>query len=179
MSANSTVPNWYNEDSHPSIEIATLCGDLYFDRIDNVVGNFIVQVLTPEEPIVDEKVKNIMKAPKVKNIATINAKLESKNYIASNAVALTIPSYLLPIFTLDPKDKEDGIYVIPSGTKFVVSVIGGEATTDDMRILAVYSDGLNNLGTTGTRTAANNHAGANNTPSYSPGRGTRTSKSNR
>lgn len=175
----SSVQNWYNEDSHPSIEIATLCGDLYFDRIDNIVGDFIVQVLTPEEPIVKEKVKNLMRAPKVKNIATINAKLESKNYIASNAVSLTIPSYLLPIFTLDPEDKEDGIYMIPSGTKFVVSVIGGEATTDDMRILAVYSDGLNNLGTLSNRTSAENHAGHNSVSSYSSGRGTRTSKSSR
>lgn len=167
--------NWYNDEEYATIEIATLCGDVYFEKYENISADFIVQIITPEEPLTNKVVKVKNRAPQVKSAG---GKLESRPYVSTNAVALIIPAYLLDNFTTSPEDEEDGIYVIPNGTKFVISIIGGDISAEDTRILSVYVDEKKDeIRTAGTRTSGTNKAGVNNRNSQSTKYGTRTSGS--
>lgn len=167
------MSNWYNNEEYATIEIATLVGDVYFENYENITGNFIIQILTPEEPIVNKVVKNQNPAPHVQSIKSKN-KLESRPYVVSNAMNLVIPAYVLVNFTINPEDQEEGIYKIPSGTKFIISVLGGDIATQDIRIISAYSEEESAKSGSGTRTSGTNKAGANNRNSNASG-GTRTS----
>ena len=135
------MSNWYNNEEYATIEIASLVGDVYFDKQENLSASFIIQILTPQEPITNKVIKTQQPAPQVNEIKSLGAKLESRPYKSSNAMTLVIPASILPQFMVKPESEEEGIYVIPTGTKFIIGTMGGDIAEQDIRIIAAYTSG--------------------------------------
>lgn len=91
---------------------------LYTDQI----GKFCIPILFPLETTPKDV---SVPAP---NISTVSdTKLNTESYKTSNYIEINIPKYILLNF-LD---------VVPMGTKFIVTFIGGSYEIDDIRIIGV------------------------------------------
>lgn len=97
---------------------------LYTDQI----GKFCIPILFPLE----EEPKDVsVPAPKLTTVKG-SSQLATETYMTSNYIEINIPKYILLNF-LD---------IIPKGTKFIVTFIGGSYEIDDIRVIGVkeYAD---------------------------------------
>lgn len=106
----------------------------------NMIGNFYIPVLTPL--VEDNKAEGDMasdgstsyalqfKAPSTNNI--INKSMTVDTYEESNYIQLIIPKYILLNFR----------HFVPARTKFIIGIIGGKVTPNNINIIGLYTHDL-------------------------------------
>lgn len=134
MSTNNNA-SYYEQDYQTSIEKVILAEDIKFKTIDDVKGKFYFPVMTPTN--------DTSSNPNIRS----NGPRKTSNY-----VTLNIPGYMLIQFMMsniktieavDGKvitmtfDSEE--FVIPKGTTFLASFIGGEFFLDKTCIIGLLT----------------------------------------
>lgn len=115
----------------------------------NVIGYFRVFMITP---LVEDGEPTNLKCttPKVKQI---NGGIKGKPYTEQNYIPLMIPKYIAMNFYKYPdytNFENDGIYytgnykqIIPKGTKFLCSFVGGSIDMNNISIIGICGESLN------------------------------------
>lgn len=108
----------------------------------NMIGNFYIPILTPL--VEDNKASGDMeleednstsyalqfKAPSTYNI--LNNSMSVDTYEEANYIQLIIPKYILLNFR----------YFVPARTKFLIAIVGGKVTPNNINIIGLYTHDL-------------------------------------
>lgn len=114
----------------------------------NVIGYFRIFMITP---LVEDSEPTELECNKPK-VKQINGGIEGESYIEKNYIPLLIPKHLAMNFYKFPdytNFENDGLYytgeylqVIPKGTKFICSFLGGSIDMNNISIVGISGESL-------------------------------------
>ena len=136
FAANSKkLEDWYQ---NPQIlcELVTTTEEKEFLKPEDIEVECVVPILTPTMDTSEGFAETTeMSSPSTWNIS--GGELETKEYESSNCLVLVVPRYIVYQF-YDPFKKHN---VIPKGTKFIISSLGGKLEVANIRITGFFEAG--------------------------------------
>jgi len=131
----SDFPYIYRDEYHEQYKDKEY--KLAYNELKNIDAKFYIPVLMTNVSNKGSEVKTANRAPKTTGF---KGNIKSLPYDSSNCTVLTIPKYILIQF-LDQKNEIIGSKdpIVPKGTEFLVTCVGGNMDLDHMRIIGLYT----------------------------------------